>query len=73
MEPVFKTVEVAIPLPLEQTFSYGVPSGMAGVCAGKRVLVPFGRRTVTGFVLGECSGSFRGDTKEIIELLDREA
>lgn len=72
MEPETKTVEVAIPLPLEQTFSYGVPSGMAGVCAGKRVLVPFGRRTVTGFVLGEGSGNFSGDIKEIIELLDRE-
>jgi primosomal protein N' (replication factor Y) len=72
MKPVPESVEVAIPLPLEQTFSYAVPAGMSGVCAGKRVLVPFGRRTVTGFVLGKGSGAFNGEVRNIIELLDHE-
>jgi len=67
------TVEVAIPLPLEGTFCYRVPAKLAGMAvAGTRSLVPFGRRTVTGYILGPGKGSFSGEIKELIELLDRE-
>ena len=65
-------IEVAIPLPLDQTFCYRIPREMTGVSPGKRVLVPFGRRTVTGFVLGRATGEYDGDIREIFELLDRE-
>lgn len=67
------TVEVAIPLPLERTFCYRVPEKfMELAVAGKRALVPFGRRTVTGYILGPGENSFSGEVKEIIELLDQE-
>ena len=46
-------IEVALPLPVRKTFTYEVPGDLrAEVSPGKRVLVPLGRRTLTGFVLG---------------------
>ena len=46
-------VEVALPLPVRKTFTYEVPEELGAVVSpGKRVLVPFGRRVLTGFVLG---------------------
>jgi primosomal protein N' (replication factor Y) len=46
-------IEVALPLPVRKTFTYEVPAGLkAEVSPGKRVLVPFGRRILTGLVLG---------------------
>jgi primosomal protein N' (replication factor Y) len=45
---------VAVPLPLRQTFTYTVPADMRSeVQEGSRVLVPFGRRVLTGVVVGE--------------------
>lgn len=73
MPSLSEIVEVAVPLPLDQTFHYRVPAGMpAAVTAGKRVLVPFGRRTITGYVLGPGQQAFSGEVREIRELLDRE-
>ena len=45
-------VEVALPVPIEQTFSYDVPPELASsVIPGVRVQVPFGRRTLIGVVV----------------------
>ena len=67
------TVEIAIPLPLERTFCYSFPDRLKGLAVvGTRALVPFGRRTVTGYILGPGDNSFSGEPKEIIELLDSE-
>jgi primosomal protein N' (replication factor Y) len=45
-------VEVAIPLGIRQTFSYSVPAPLiAKIKPGARVLVPFGRKLLTGFVV----------------------
>ncbi|HEY5975568.1 MAG TPA: primosomal protein N', partial [Geobacteraceae bacterium] len=65
-------IDVAVPLPVDQTFSYAVPPRLAGqVAVGCRVLVPFGRRTVTGYVLGTGAAQ-PGEMREIRELLDKE-
>ncbi len=65
-------IEVAIPLPLERTFHYLVPSILASqVEVGKRVLAPFGRRKLTGYILGKAD-SAEEELKEIFDLLDRE-
>jgi len=73
MHPDPVIIDVAIPLPLEQTYSYAVPPGQADrVKVGLRVLVPFGRRTVTGYLLGICHSPPAGEVKEIIEFLDTE-
>ena len=45
--------DVALPVPLHQTFTYSVPEEFrARLTAGMRVLVPFGRTTLTGVVVG---------------------
>jgi hypothetical protein len=42
-------VEVALPLPLRQTFTYRLPAGLQdNVKLGARLLVPFGKRQLTG-------------------------
>lgn len=46
-------VDVAVPVGVRKTFSYSVPSGMRdSIAVGMRVLVPFGRKVVTGYVVG---------------------
>ena len=66
-------VEVAIPLPLEGSFHYLVPERLSPLAvAGKRVLVPFGRRKVTGYLLGDAEAPGAGELKEVLEVLDEE-
>lgn len=68
-------VDVAVPVGLRKTFAYSVPPALAGrVAVGKRVLVPFGRKLVSGFVVG-CSrsapaGDFR--IRPVREVIDTE-
>ena len=45
-------LEVAVALPVRGTFTYRDPRGAAPVPLGTQVVVPFGPRTVTGFVVG---------------------
>ena len=53
-----KYVEVAVALPVFQTYTYKVPESFADFMAtGKRVLVPFGQRRVTGYVFGQSQDS----------------
>ncbi len=52
-------LEVAVALPVPGTFTYRDPRpGAAAV--GAQVVVPFGTRTVTGFVVGYAAGRARG-------------
>lgn len=72
-------VEVALPLPLRQTFTYILPVGLQeNIQTGARLLVPFGKRQLTGYVVAlhhaldpelEIEESA---LKEAIELLDSE-
>ncbi len=64
-------IEVAVTLPVNQTFTYGLPDRFrADACPGMRVLVPFGRRRITGYILEgkEESGPYK--TKDVLNLLD---
>jgi primosomal protein N' (replication factor Y) (superfamily II helicase) len=46
-------VDVAIPVGVRKTFAYSVPPEFRNsIAAGMRVLVPFGRKLVTGYVVG---------------------
>src|SRR5512135_1816798 len=66
-------VEVAIPIPSNRTFTYSVPDeSRADVAPGKRVLVPFGKRSLTGYILAVRRSTDRNDTREIVRVLDRE-
>ncbi len=66
-------IEVAIPLYLEKTFHYRVPERLKEeALTGRRALVPFGNRKLTGYILGNAAGSEITNLKDIIEVLDRE-
>jgi primosomal protein N' (replication factor Y) (superfamily II helicase) len=45
-------ISVAVPLPVTQSYTYEVPDRfMESCCPGMRVLVPFGKRRITGYVI----------------------
>jgi len=74
-----KMYEVAVAAPLRKTLTYAQPADMdpaLAVCPGQRVLVPLGRRMVTGYILAElaldASASTGHRIKPIAELLDRD-
>jgi primosomal protein N' (replication factor Y) len=48
-----RLVEVAVPLPLQDSFTYAVPDELVETLgAGARVQVPFGRRKLVGYAVG---------------------
>jgi primosomal protein N' (replication factor Y) len=69
-----KFVEVALPLPIEKTFYYSVPSNLAqGLKKGMRVRVPFKNRQITGFVIKISKKSIISKVKPIVDVVDSEA
>jgi primosomal protein N' (replication factor Y) (superfamily II helicase) len=72
-------VEVALPLPLRQTFTYLLPVGLReNARIGARLLVPFGKRQLTGYAVAlhsELDPALEIEEealKEAIELIDEE-
>ena len=72
-------VEVALPLPLRQTFTYRLPVGFQkNVQIGARLLVPFGKRFLTGYAVAlhpKLSPEVEieeASIKDAVELLDEE-
>ena len=69
-------VDVILPVPLDGCFTYSVPpSAENQVEVGKRVLVPFGRKTYVGVILRERKDEGRKDLplekiKPILQILD---
>ncbi|MFH2012739.1 MAG: primosomal protein N' [Pseudomonadota bacterium] len=64
-------VEVAPSLPLSKTFYYHVPENLRdNLEIGKRVLVPLGKRRVTGYILEFPSSIDIKDTKDVLDVLD---
>jgi len=63
---------IAVNIPSAKTFTYSVPEEMEeSIAIGKRVLVPFGKRKVTGYVTELKKQSERDNLKEIIDILDK--
>jgi primosomal protein N' (replication factor Y) len=61
-------LEVAVTLPLRGTFTYRDPRrGAPRVPVGTQVVVPFGSRTVTGFVVGQAAAA-SGEGVEVREI-----
>lgn len=60
---------------LDKTFTYKVPSGLINkIEIGKRVLVPFGKQKIEGFILSiNNDKEFSYEIKEIIEVIDDNA
>ena len=66
-------VDVALPLPLFQTFTYAVPGqAIVAPAAGSRVLVPVRGRRAIGVVLGTASGAGVKNPKELLDVPDAE-
>jgi primosomal protein N' (replication factor Y) len=66
--------EIVVDLPLsrvDQVYHYGVPKHLqAELCPGARVLVPFGRRELSGYVVGFRSHAAVDPVKDIVKILD---
>lgn len=72
-------VDIILPLAISDTYTYSVPDGMPCPAIGKRVLVPLGKKTITGIVYcqHEDSSNLRNGEhpirlRDIIEVLDDE-
>jgi len=64
-------VKVALDLPLNQLFCYEVPDKfIAQIEIGKRVLVPFRQRRLTGFVVEEAKEKNSKGLRQIINVVD---
>jgi len=77
--PFPEFVEVALALPLRQTFTYRLPLGLReNVKTGARLLVPFGKRQLTGYAVAlhvrlSDDIEFEENTiKDALELIDEE-
>lgn len=65
--PPISHVEVAVALPVPGTFTYRDPRPGARLLPGVQVVVPFGGRMVTGFVLGPAAPGSTGPRTRDIE------
>lgn len=64
-------LDVALPVPLLSNFTYSVPQELRGRAAlGARVLVPFGRRVLTGYAVGERGETELAQVKDILDVVD---
>lgn len=69
----YRCVRVAVVAPVRETFTYTLsPQVAPGEIIGHRVIVPFGNRQVTGYVLGPADEGEPCGLKEVIEVLDPE-
>ena len=67
------TVDVVLPLPLDQAYTYRVPDALAdAVQTGARVLVPFRNRRLTGVVVqeGPPPETLDFEVKAVLDVLD---
>lgn len=66
-----KFAQIVVGLPVNEVFTYSVPFHLQErIGIGMRVFVPFGKRSLTGYVIGFVDSSERSDIKELIEILD---
>ncbi len=64
-------IEVAVLLPLFNSYTYKIPKHLVSlVSSGMRVLVPFGKRRVTGYVLKKSRKPEKFKAKLIFDILD---
>lgn len=66
-----RLVQVALPLPLEGTFTYAY-RGRAALRPGTRVLVSFGREDRIGWVVGDAQGPPPKGLKSILDVIEDE-
>ncbi len=66
-------IDVAVAVPVYNTYTYAVPESLSPfIDVGKRVLVPFRKRKVTGYILDTSSKTDLKEVKLIFDVLDDE-
>jgi primosomal protein N' (replication factor Y) (superfamily II helicase) len=61
--------KVVVDIALDREFDYRIPRHLAGrLCPGSRVVVPFGKSTQTGYVVGLSERSKHGQLKEVTSI-----
>ena len=67
-------IGVAVPLPLNSTYTYAVPGDLVSrIQPGKRTIVPFGSRKLTGYILEYRDMPDKDiDIRDIIDIPDRQ-
>lgn len=63
-------VNIALPIPENKLFSYHLPDEVHGTLPGRRALVPFRQRELTGVIVEELAAPPPVATKPVLELLD---
>lgn len=64
-------VRIALNIPSDKIFTYSVPERfIPDISIGMRVLVPFGKRRMTGYIVELNNVEDRNDIKDIIDVLD---
>ena len=64
-------VDIALPVPLDRVFTYLVPPELSeSVELGRRVLVPFGRKKLTGVIVGFPASSPPHALRPLLDVLD---
>ncbi len=65
--------DVSLPVPVDHTFTYLLPETLRHrVRVGCRILVPFGKRKLTGIVVATHDQPPESGAKEALRLLDEE-
>src|SRR5438067_9896840 len=68
-----RLIDVALPLPLFQTFTYAVDGETPNpVVPGSRVLVPVRNQRAIGFCLGEADGDGVANPRAVLDVPDAE-
>jgi len=64
-------VDIALPVPIDRTFTYLIPPELQpSVLPGKRVLVPFGNKHLTGVIVGLPAATDIRGLKPVTDILD---
>ncbi|MBX3042710.1 MAG: primosomal protein N' [Candidatus Kapabacteria bacterium] len=64
-----KAVKIAVPVPTDQLYTYTIPDDEVDYI-GKRVLVEFGSRVLTGIIVSDENLSVMRELKQVSEILD---
>jgi primosomal protein N' (replication factor Y) len=66
-----RLVEIAVPLPLQDSWTYAVPEDLVDRAeVGARVKVPFGRRKLVGYILGLPEKTSLDKLRDVEDVLD---
>src|SRR5579862_797184 len=62
--------DVAVPVPLDATFTYSTPENLPEPCVGGRVIVPFREKRLSGIVIGLHDRKPAFAAKPVLQVLD---